>query len=230
MTFLPKRFALVSAAMALATAPALAQEMRSYEVTVTNMTEGQPFSPGVIVTHRPDVHVFQPGQPPSEGIIKIAEDGMPDAAMSMLDGLDGITDVVMIDASIMRMGTDMPNSASLEIEAADGDVLSVVTMLICTNDGFTGVDSMALGAEAAEAEAVAYDAGSEINNELTNSIVDPCGMAGPVEFPEDGNIDDLAEDGGIIAEHNTIQGVGELTDAHDWSGPVATISVQPTAM
>lgn len=200
-----------------------------YTVTITNLTEGQPFSPGVIVSHSSDIHVFEAGAAPSQGVIEIAEDGMPATAAEALKGMmgSGVTDVVMIDAPIMRMGADAPNTASYTISASEGDVLSVVTMLICTNDGFVGVDSMPLTGEMAESQATAFDAGSEVNNELTNSIVDPCGAAGPVEFAEDGNIDDLPDDGNVIAEHQGIQGVGELTDAHKWSGPVATITIEP---
>ena len=210
---------------ALAASSALAQMSNeagenSFEVTITNLTAGQPFSPGVIVTHSPDVHLFEAGAEPSQGVIEIAENGMPETASEMLQGMidSGITDVVAIDA---------PNEASFSISANEGDVLSIVTMLICTNDGFVGVDSMPLSGEMTEMEAMAYDAGSEVNNELTNSIVDPCGAAGPVMFEEDGNINDIADDGNVIAEHAGIQGVGDLTDAHGWSGPVARISIAP---
>ena len=226
-------FAAACALSTIAASTAFAQmEMagdHSYRVTITNMTEGQPFSPGVIVTHSPDVHLFQAGAAPSQGVIEIAEDGMPATAAETLQGMMSldVTDMVMIKAPIMRMGTDMPNSASFTISANEGDVLSVLTMLICTNDGFVGVDSMPLTGEASEMGAVAYDAGSEVNNELTNSIVDPYGAAGPVGFAEDGNINDIPDDGNVIAEHNNMQGVGELSDVHAWSGPVATISVTP---
>lgn len=219
---------------ALAASSALAQMSNEagenrFEVTITNLTAGQPFSPGVIVTHSPDVHLFEAGAEPSQGVIEIAENGMPETASEMLQGMmdSGITDVVAIDAPIMRMGADAPNEASFSISANEGDVLSIVTMLICTNDGFVGVDSMPLPGEMTEMEATAYDAGSEVNNELTNSIVDPCGAAGPVMFEEDGNINDIADDGNVIAEHAGIQGVGDLTDAHGWSGPVARISIAP---
>ena len=55
--------------------------------------------------------------------------------------------------------------------------LSYASMLICTNDGFTGADGLRLpkrvGA-AVSATSYAYDAGTEINTEYFGDIVPPC--------------------------------------------------------
>ena len=70
----------------------------------------------------------------------------------------------------------------------EGSVLSVTTMLICTNDGITGVSGMVPPATgSASVNTMAYDAGTEANSELTVDIVDPCGAAGPVAHDPDGN-------------------------------------------
>ena len=218
---------LCAASFGALTLGASAQEMTSYEVTVTNTTTGQPFSPGVVVTHSPDIALFAVGDAPSEGIVAIAEDGKPDAALGALEGADGITKAMMLEGPIMREGGDGETSKTLTIEAAEGDVLSLATMLICSNDGFAGVAGIELTGEAQTVDLVAYDAGSETNNELSNSIVDPCGKAGPEQLAEDGNSNDLPEDGNAIGEHQGIQGVGDLTEAHGWSGPVGSVTITP---
>jgi hypothetical protein len=102
-------------------------------------------------------------------------------------------------------------------------------MLICTNDGFSGVDSLMLpGSGSTSVDTNAYDAGSEMNTEDFADIVPPCqGLIG-VESDDEGtgmSNPDLAE-GGVITVHAGIQGGDDLTVAdHGWSDPVARITV-----
>src|SRR5207247_3467816 len=49
--------------------------LRTYRVTIENETDGQPFSPGVAVTHRKSTRLFHVGDAASPGIEAIAEDG-----------------------------------------------------------------------------------------------------------------------------------------------------------
>ena len=139
-----------------------------------------------------------------------------------LSGLGSVHNVVTFGGPILP-GT----SASVTIEAPADAVLSVVTMLICTNDAFTGVAGLPLAAAGMQmVEKVAYDAGTEENSELTADIVDPCGGAGPVKHDPDGN-ERPASSGGVITAHAGIQGTGDLDPAqHGWTGNVAKIAVQ----
>lgn len=204
----------------------------TYEVTVTNLTTGQPFSPGIVVTHAAGLSLFQPGARPSPGLITLAEDGMPMDAIMAMKSMSGVGEAVALSmpmVPIHRRGGPGPTSATVRINAGPGETqLSLATMLICTNDGFTGVNSMALPTSSAPVtmNVGAYDAGSEVNDERFVSIVDPCGKAGPVMSPPDGNNDALAEDGGVVRDHSGIAGLGNLTAAHRWTGPVARISVR----
>jgi hypothetical protein len=101
-------------------------------------------------------------------------------------------------------------------------------MLICTNDGFTGVDSLRLpgGFQPAEYLASGYDAGTEANNEEADQIVDACGAIGPVPGATAGGNGRVATSA-AIAHHPNIQGSNALTIAdHGWQNPVARITVQ----
>jgi hypothetical protein len=65
--------------------------------------------------------------------------------------------------------------------ANPGDRLSLATMLICTNDGFTGLDRAKLPIGGSEVFWTnGYDAGTENNTELSQDIVDACSALGPV--------------------------------------------------
>src|SRR5687767_11301473 len=67
--------------------------LRTYRVTIENETDGQPFSPGVAVTHRRSTNLFRVGGMASPGIEAIAEDGNQGLAVAAAMGAQGVTDV-----------------------------------------------------------------------------------------------------------------------------------------
>ena len=203
---------------------------RTYRVTIENLTTGQVFSPGVIATHTKKASVWRNGDAASDGIRQIAEDGSEVAEVASLTGVAGVHAVISTGAPINRIGgiAALPQSRSYMIGAAgSANRLSVAVMIICTNDGFTGVSGVKLpGGFKAESHMVgAWDAGTEQNNEKLDQIVDPCGAVGPVASPPDGN--GRIATSGVIATHPNIQGVGDLSvEKHGWRGAVARITVQ----
>jgi hypothetical protein len=200
----------------------------TYEVTVTNLTTGQPMSPGVFVTHTKQQSLFSVGAAASEGIRLIAENGDPSTAVGAVTGQPGIVDVQSIGAPIHRVGGPGPNSLTFQITArANANRFSFAVMLICTNDGFTGLDGVKLpgGFTPATHYAMAYDAGTELNDEASGSIVPPCFGIGPVSGPAGGGARTPTSD--VIAPHAGIQGAATLDPAqHGWSEPVVQIMIQ----
>src|SRR6266540_2262724 len=61
---------LAAVSVAAADAPAA-----TYEVTIDNLTHGQPFTPPVVATHRAATGMFTVGQPASFALKAIAENG-----------------------------------------------------------------------------------------------------------------------------------------------------------
>lgn len=158
----------------------------------------------------------------------------------MLDGKPGIDQIVQFHEPGIPIGANLarldgpPTSDTFQITASGSATrLSVATMIICTNDGFTGVNSVELptGNEPAVFFTEAYDAGSEQNTEAFGDIVDGCQMAGPVRTSADGNRDDgIPEDDGIIAVHAGVFGFagggGLVPSEHGWKNPVGRITVR----
>jgi hypothetical protein len=151
----------------------------------------------------------------------------------MLEGLEGVTDVVNVGQPLTRRGTtfgDFTDSVTLTIEARPGDRLSFAGMLICTNDGFTGVDSIRLpnNNRARVTYARGYDAGSEINSERSGDIVDACSLLGPVTLDgdENGNENAAVNASGVISRHHGIVGESDLLDAHNWRHGVLRVKVK----
>ncbi len=209
---------------------ASADEAASYEVTIRNLTPGQPLTPPVAVAHVEQNQYFEVDAEAPAGIQAIAENGDNSVALGAWDGSVQGGDTPLVPAG--TPGAEMfPDAVTFTVEADAGETyLSLVQMLICTNDGFTGVNSLALPAagESVTREVVGYDAGTENNTEAFVDIVPPCqgliGVTGDSEGTGESS-PDLAE-GGTIGEHVGIQQTADLTDVHAWDGPVAEITVR----
>ena len=212
-----------------AAAAASADAAASYEVTITNLTSSQPLTPPVAVAHADENQYLEVGAEASAALQAIAENGDNSAALAEWDGAVQGGDGPLAPADIPG-GEMFPDAVTFTVDADAGETyLSLAQMLICTNDGFTGVNSLPLPAagESVTREVVAYDAGTENNTEAFVDIVPPCqalsGVSGDAEGAGASN-PDLAE-GGTIAEHAGIQQTADLTEAHAWEGPVAEITV-----
>jgi hypothetical protein len=215
----------LAAAAALATialaAPASADGGTTWKVTVTNLTPpgpgapgSQPLSPPLFVVHSDKAHVWRVGELASHGVAAIAEDADNSVLESALPKLPGVR-VVFTGA-----GGPIPSGQSRTFTVRTSgrfDRLSVLTMLVNTNDAFTGLDAVRLGGRGGAMERMAYDAGSERNNELTAFIPGPCCNHPFVRDPE----------GELIRPHQGITGAGQLAPAlYDWQGPVARFTIQ----
>jgi hypothetical protein len=138
---------------------------------------------------------------------------MSDVLAGELQG--AATDVVASHAHLLP-----GDSITLRITARDGDVLSAASMLIQTNDGFTGLDGMALSA--GDTDTMAYDAGTEDNSEAAADVPGPPFGGknhGPDTSPHQ-----------AIAAHQGITGKADVNPAmFNWTGPVARFTVSAVA-
>ena len=109
--------------------------------------------------------------------------------------------------------------------------LTIASMLICTNDGFTGLDAKRLPRRVGQTvtyEAGAYDAGTELNTEDFDDLVPPCGPLTGVDSMGKGTgmSDPALAEGGVIKHHDGITGTADLVPAvHDWDDPVLEVSI-----
>jgi hypothetical protein len=126
-------------------------------------------------------------------------------------------------------------SVTLTVEGGrSAERLSFVSMLVCTNDGFTGTDSLRLPSKVGrsdEMETNGYDAGTEINTEDYADIVPPCQtlIGDSSGEPGTGVSDPALAEGDVIRHHPGIQGGSDLDPGiHGWTDPVARITVERT--
>lgn len=191
-----------------------------YEVTITNITKGQVFSPPVLVTHSRDVALFEAGQPALEELAIVAEDGAGAPLADLAGSLPQVFEAQSTTAPIPPGA-----SAVYRIESTRRfPVISIVSMLVNTNDAFLAVDSRPLPRlrfSTRSLSANAYDAGSEANNE------DCAFIPGPACPPDSGNARTPDGGEGFVHIHNGVHGIADLAaDAYDWRNPVARVSVR----
>lgn len=207
-------FALLALASTLLTAAAAAgdDDPTTWKVTITNLTDAQPLSPPLFVTHAGRSPVWKVGDVASHVVAAIAEDANNAPAESALPQLDGVEDAVTGAGGPILPGT----TREYLLEDVSHPRLSLVTMLVNTNDAFTGLDSVLLR-DRARLLTDAYDAGSEANDEQAESIPGPCCGNPFVRVPE----------GELIRHHPGIAGIGDLDPAvYGWDNPVARITIE----
>jgi hypothetical protein len=245
---MPKRFAVLSTllpATAVALVFAAPAFGRTYDVTIEDLTDGQPLTPPVVATHAGKHPIFEVGQPASVGVREIAENGNNAPLLAQLDA-DPFNQVSHFkqagNGPLVPAGK--PGSAMFDDEvnftirgSRRADRLSFVSMLVCTNDGFTAIDSVKLpsarGDEVSKATN-SYDAHTEINTEDYADIVPPCqsliGEDAGENDPGTGVSNPALAEGGVIQHHRGIQGTDDLDPAiHGWMDPVARITVERTS-
>lgn len=215
---------------------ARAAAVRTYEITIENLTsEGQPLTPPVVALHRGAVDLFQVGSPASEELKEIAENGNLAPMVDRLES-DKHAPSVAVAATPPVPPLEPGESVTLELDAEPGArFLSFASMLICTNDGFTGASRVRLPHRIGEewvGETDGYDAGTEVNTEDFSDIVPPCPALTGVETEDEGSGTSdpaLAEDG-VIHHHPGISGDADLDpELHGWDDPVARIVVRRTS-
>lgn len=194
----------------------------AYEIKLENLTPvtvdggSQVFSPPVLATHSPRVKMFRVGRKASDELAAIAEDGMNGPMLDLL-GSSGLVYEAFAGDGPVFPGDD----ATYEVEAPIGfRRLSMVFMLVNTNDAFSGVDRVRLPAGGRAAYYLnTYDAGSEVNTELASDIPGPC-----CGSPGAGTASDER-----IRHHPGILGIGDL-DVNDygWDDPAAKLTITRT--
>ncbi len=174
-------------------------------VTLTNTSASQPMTPPIVILHNaPDAdngaRIFEVGQPASSQIIAIAENGNNGP---MLDLIGYLTDQGRVSehavgfADPENPGPLLPGmTATVDLDLqSDDQRMTIVSMVVCTNDGFSAANAHTLAADVTETFVTPiFDAGSESNVLALNYWVPPCSP--------DGNSDNITDDeNGSITMH-----------------------------
>jgi hypothetical protein len=230
---IPLRLILISIWLLLtAAAGAAAADLT---LTLTNLTNGTYFTPLLATAHDDAADLFEPGTAASDELVAMAEGGDIDGFIGFLGGVDADT-IANPAGGLLAPGDTVTFSMTTVPERP---LLSLVAMLLPTNDGFVGLDSLELPtAEGSYTyDLLAYDAGSEANDEqitgggapgVAGIPADPSGSGGtggsgvttlesnPTVHIHRGILGDGESDGGISDLDRTV---------HRWLNPVARLTI-----
>ena len=203
-----------------------------FEVTLTNLTTGevgaggQILSPPIFVAHPAGIDLAPAGEAASEAIVLLAEGGDTSGLAALATAAGAF--------SVNADGVVPPGGSATVTVTADAvnSSLSVGAMLVSTNDGFIALTDFALFGEdgapvTMNLELNAYDAGSEDNTEMASDIPGPVGLDEAAD-PEGSNAR-VPTEGGVIAAHPGIQGVGDVGEAFAWQEPTAMLTITPVS-
>lgn len=187
------------------------------EISLTNLTRGQTFSPVFVVRHDRDAGpLYELGQAPSEALANLAEDGATSAFVRELDpdNNSSVSEARAI-SGLLAPG----QTATAEFSITDGNkLLSIASMLVSTNDAFVGANALDLS-KSRTVYLNVYDAGSEANSEDCAYVPGPpCNSHGARDT---GNAE------GYVHVHAGIHGGAGLDPAqHDWRNPAARLVIK----
>lgn len=194
----------------------------SYSLTLTNLTYGQPLSPAVVALHG-DTKMWQVGQAATVALEKLAEGGDNADFISLESNL----------ATTSAEGPILPGSSvTLNISTTEpmATYLTVATMLVNTNDAFSGltgvdVSTLVLNQEKSWRLNV-YDSGTEKNNEAVGTIPGPADGGIGYDATRD-DIDLVGYHSGVVSKDDGLSS-SVLTQAHRFDNPAVKLTITRT--
>lgn len=206
--------ALLSLPLIVAAASAQAED---YKVTITNLTKAQYFTPILVAAHKPGHPMFTPGEAASDALEAVAEGGDTGPMTAALEASSDVNDISSSEG-LLAPG----ESVTVVVKGKkDFRYISLVSMLIPTNDAFIGISGLKVPKKSNSpltVPVVAYDAGTEVNDEMCENIPGPvCGGEGM----------SAASGEGFIHVSSGIHGVADLfPELYDWNNPAASVSIE----
>lgn len=190
---------------------------KAFEVTITNITKGEIFTPIMVASHGQGVSLFSTGEAASTELEMLAESGDTGPLSKSLEQA-GALDVV-------TSGDVLPPGQSVTVHVRTNrwnSRVSIAAMLVPSNDAFVAINGVQ-GPRFYRSKTVmspAYDAGTEINDEMCVSIPGPPFICTGEGYNAEGGE-------GYVYIHQGIHGIGDLPEAdHDWRNPVAKVKIR----
>jgi hypothetical protein len=207
----------------------------SFEVTITNLTAGQPLSPAALVIHRSDWRAFTLGEPASSGLEVLAEDGSNGDFVAEAEA-DSLVLATASGTGAIGPGSSEQlsiSASSTSTGLADGLRLTWAAMPINTNDGLAAVSGvnlqdLAVG-DSQTLFAISYDAGTEANSETADTIPGPAasGLAEGFNAARDDVRDAVYIHSGVVTQDDGLSS-STLDGTARWDNPIASIRIERT--
>jgi hypothetical protein len=206
------------------------------DVQITNLSNGIYFTPFLVAAHPAGNNLFVAGQPASANLQAMAEGGS-------ISGLSA--DVTALGATVVEnpagglLAPATSTTFNMNTDGTSNDRLSIVAMLLPTNDAFAGLNALEIPTEPGvyTFDVPAYDAGTEANDELLTGggapgaagmPADPGGLAGTGgsgAAGADAN-PNVHIHRGSLGDTDAAAGTSDLNSGvHRWLNPVIRVTI-----
>lgn len=204
----------------------VASQAQDLTITLVNLTQGISFTPVIAAAHDSQAAIFHSAEAASDELQALAEGGSIDGVNVLLSGYGA--DIVTNPAGgLLGAGAN----TEFTLTNSDGnDYLSLAAMMLPTNDGFVGLDSWKIPAQAGTYTVLlnAYDAGTEANDEIISNVPNPIGITSTGASgvtAEIGN-SNVHIHPGVIGDSDSDAGISDFDSrVHRWLNPVAKLTV-----
>ena len=233
------RSSLLGALVCASSLTSLNVTANDFTVEVTNLTSGVYFTPLLVTAHPEGTALFTVGETASASLQEMAEGGSIASLETLVDGIGAST---VSNPAGGPLGPGETAAADLNTDANPSNTqLSVVAMVLPSNDGFIGLNAITIPTEPGTYtyNVNAYDAGTEANNEIVDANggnLGTPGMPGPpflaATIGANGTgINNNIE--GFVHIHRNVLGDTDQTGGtsdidstvHRWLNPVARVVI-----
>ncbi|MCU7802964.1 MAG: spondin domain-containing protein [Candidatus Thiodiazotropha sp. (ex Lucinoma annulata)] len=228
--------AVLASASLLISANSIASD-REVSVEITNLTNAIYFTPLLVAAHKRDTHLFQLSTEASDNLQAMAEGGNIDGLILDLEAA-GSDYVANPAGGLLEPGKSA--EAVLDRQMKKNRYLSIVGMMLPTNDGFVGIDGLRIPHKKGTYTYYlhGYDAGTEANDEIINGGGAPNTPGIPADPGGNGGVGGIANVGpdhnttvhihrGVTGDSDPLGGESDLNArVHTWQGPVARLVIR----
>ncbi len=194
----------------------------AYDITILNLTHAQPLSPVAVTLHNDGV-MWKVGEPASQALEMLAEGG-------------DNSSFIALDSVVAATSTETPvgpgASATITVSTTDelATHLSVATMLVNTNDAFSGLTGLELATLAIDSPKSwhlnVYDSGTEKNSELIGTIPGPADGGTGFDVMRD-DVDMVTMHPGVVTYDDGLTN-SILSQAHRFDNPSIKLTITRT--
>ncbi|MPW27563.1 hypothetical protein F9L16_00885 [Agarivorans sp. B2Z047] len=195
-----------------------------YEVTIYNDTSAQPLSPAVVGIHSATISLWSLGTSASVPLETMAEGG--DASQLA----DMFTDDNVAVTGAGAIGPGAYETLMISASERSDMQLSLATMMVNTNDAFTGLNGIDIGGlmvgDSMTYSLPAYDAGTEQNSEAVGTIPGPADGGEGFNAARDDVMNKVSRHPGLVTQADDPASV--LLPDHRLSGTVGRVVITRT--
>jgi len=200
-----------------------AATLASYEVKVVNATNNQPLSPVAVITHSASYSLWNIGSVASTDLEYLAEGGSNSQLLASLASEDASS-----ASGAAPIGPGANETISVTVSASTQTLLSVATMLVNTNDAFSGLRSIDVSGlakgDSMTMHAKVYDAGTEVNSEALGTIPGPADSGEGFNAARSDINDIVTSHGGVVSADDGLS-TSVLDQSHRFDNPAMVVTI-----